>query len=213
MMPSLGQFAGLAIACSLLIAVPGPSVVFVVGRALSYGRRTALASVAGNCAGCYLVAACVALGIGPLMQRSELVLQGIKLAGAAYLVWLGIQAVRHAAPIAVQDNIAAGAPTTAQAVRSGILVGVSNPKGFLVFAAILPQFVTPATGHVTIQMLLLAVVPVAVGLVTDSAWALTAARARNWLSRTPLRTRTVGRAGGVSMIGLGVSVALTGQRD
>lgn len=72
--------------------------MFVVGRALSYGRRTALASVLGNSIGCYLAAVCIAIGLGPLLQRSDLLFSVIKYAGAAYLVWLGLQAFRHARP-------------------------------------------------------------------------------------------------------------------
>ena len=212
MVPELSQFVGLALACVLLIAIPGPSVVFVVGRALSYGRRTALASVAGNSAGCFAAAALVAFGLGPLLQRSEVVLTSIKWAGAAYLVWLGVQALRHAAPLASGEG-AAGCPVpTWRSLRTGMVVGASNPKVFLVFAAVLPQFVDPGAGHVPAQMLLLALVPVTVGLVTDSAWALAASRARGWLSRSPRRATAVGQAGGLSMIGLGVSVALTGHR-
>jgi threonine/homoserine/homoserine lactone efflux protein len=212
MVPELSQFIGLALACALLIAVPGPSVVFVVGRALTYGRRTALTSVAGNSVGCYAAAALVAVGLGPLLQRSEGLLTAIKWAGAAYLVWLGVQALRHAAPLPDAPGGAGDRVPTWRSLRSGIVVGISNPKVFLVFAAVLPQFVDPGAGHVPAQMLLLALVPVAVGLLTDSAWALAASRARGWLSRSPRRTTAVGRAGGLSMIGLGVSVALTGHR-
>jgi threonine/homoserine/homoserine lactone efflux protein len=212
MVPEMSQFVGLALACALLIAIPGPSVVFVVGRALTYGRRTALASVAGNSAGSYAAAALVAVGLGPLLQRSELLLTSIKWAGAAYLVWLGVQALRHAAPLASPDGVASGLVPTWRSLRAGMLVGVSNPKVFLIFAAVLPQFVDGDAGHVPTQMLLLALVPVTVGLATDSAWALAASRARGWLSRSPRRATAVGRAGGLSMIGLGVSVALTGHR-
>ena len=206
------QVVGLALACALLIAVPGPSVVFVVGRALTYGRRTALASVAGHSAGCYAAAALVAVGLGPLLQRSEVLLTSIRWAGAAYLVWLGVQALRHAASPPAPDAAASELAPTWRSLRTGFVVGASNPKVFLVFAAVLPQFVDPDAGHVPAQMLLLALVPVTVGLVTDSAWALAASRARGWLSRSPRRATAMGRAGGLSMIGLGVSVALTGHR-
>lgn len=211
-MPDSSQFIGLALASTLLILVPGPSVVFVVGRALSYGRRMAFASVAGNSVGCYAAAALVAIGLGPLLQRSDVLLQSIKWAGAAYLVWLGVRALRDAAPLSGAGDAPGPAVSAWRSVRTGILVGVSNPKVFLIFAAVLPQFVDAEAGHVPTQMLLLALVPVGVGLLTDSVWALAAGLARNWLSRSPRRSIAVGRVGGLSMIALGVSVALTGER-
>lgn len=210
-MVSVDQLARLLLACVLLIAVPGPSVLFVIGRALSHGRSTALASVAGNCTGSYLAGACVAFGLGPLLQRWAPLLDVIRFAGAAYLVWLGVVAIRRSAHAALAVAGAGTEQSTARAVRAGVIVGLSNPKVFIVFAAVVPQFVDRSTGHVTSQMLLLSVVPVLIGLVTDSLWALAAGRARNWLSKTPRRSVAVASAGGVSMIGLGVSVAISGS--
>lgn len=212
-MVSPGQLIALALACAVLIAVPGPSVMFVVGRALSYGRRTALASVVGNSIGCYLAAVCIALGLGPLLQRSDMLFSVIKYAGATYLVWLGIQAFRHAQPVAADATAPAPAGSSWRSVRTGVLVGATNPKTFIIFAAVLPQFVNPDAGPVTAQMLQLALVPILIGLLTDSAWASAAGRARDWLALSPRRTTMIGRVGGLSMIGLGVSVAATGRRD
>jgi threonine/homoserine/homoserine lactone efflux protein len=96
------------VASAILIVIPGPSVLFTVGRALAYGRRTALATVCGNVAGNYLVAACVAFGLGSLVQRSAQVFLAVKLAGALYLIWLGVQAIRHRATLA--EAFSAGAP-------------------------------------------------------------------------------------------------------
>jgi len=210
---SLTQVVGLALACGLLIAVPGPSVLFVIGRALSHGRRTVLASVLGNSAGSYFAAVCIALGLGPLLQRSELFFSATKFAGAAYLVWLGVQAIRHSAASSLTSAASAAPPGTWRAVRTGVVVGATNPKVFIIFAAVLPQFVDRDAGHVSRQMLVLALVPLTVGLVTDTAWALAAGRARVWLSSTPGRARAITRLGGLSMIGLGASVAMTGRSD
>jgi threonine/homoserine/homoserine lactone efflux protein len=90
-----GHLLGFALASFVLIVIPGPSVLFVVGRALTYGRRTALSTVAGNAAGNYVVAACVAFGVGAIVQRSAAVFTVLKLAGALYLIWLGVRAVRE----------------------------------------------------------------------------------------------------------------------
>src|SRR6516164_6522888 len=94
-MISAGQLLGFTVTCLIVIVIPGPSVLFVVGRALAHGRRTALASVVGLAVGAQVVAISVALGVGTLVQRSALVFTAVKLGGAAYLVWLGIQAIRH----------------------------------------------------------------------------------------------------------------------
>lgn len=214
-MVSLEQLAGLALASVLLIVVPGPSVLFVIGRALSCGRGIALASVAGNALGTALVAVLVAVGIGPLLERSTLLFHGIRLAGAGYLVWLGIAALRHART----DALDAGgpqpverAPSRSQAVRSGLLVGLSNPKAFIILAAVLPQFVDRSAGHVVAQLLVLAAVPILIGLLTDSGWGLAAGTARSWFARSPRRLAVAGQVGGLSMIALGASVALGDNR-
>jgi threonine/homoserine/homoserine lactone efflux protein len=211
-MVTSGQVLGVAIACVVIIVVPGPSVLFIIGRALSHGRRIALFSIAGNATGNYLAAVVVAVGLGPFLERSDLLFQTIKLLGAAYLVWLGIRAIRQGghAPNTTDEP----PPRSAwRAVRTGVVVGVTNPKAFIIFGAILPQFVDRAAGGVPLQLLVLAVVPIAVGLVTDTCWGLVAGQAREWLSGTPRRMAILGRGGGVSMIGLGISVAVTGRHD
>jgi len=201
-----------AVASAILIVIPGPSVLFTVGRALAYGRRTALATVCGNVAGNYLVAACVAFGLGSLVQRSAQVFLAVKLAGALYLIYLGVQAIRHRATLA--EAFSAGVPARgdARAVRDGFLVGVTNPKAFILFGAVLPQFVDRTAGHVPVQMLLLALISVTIGLASDSAWALAAGGLRTWFARSPRRFAMVGGAGGLAMIGVGVSVAVTGRQ-
>jgi threonine/homoserine/homoserine lactone efflux protein len=202
------------VAATVIIVVPGPSVLFIVGRALSYGRRAALFSIAGNSIGSYLAAVCVAVGLGPLLQRSDVLFQTIKLLGAAYLLWLGVQAWRHSKDGAVATESATPVVVAPwRSVRTGVLVGVTNPKAFILFAAILPQFVNRSAGSVPVQMLILATVPIAVGLVTDTGWGMLAGQARAWLSRSPRRMTVLGRAGGVSMIGLGLSVAVTGRHN
>jgi threonine/homoserine/homoserine lactone efflux protein len=123
-----------------------------------------------------------------------------------------VQALRRAGSSPVDGDAAVPQEGLWRAVRAGVLVGVTNPKTFVVFAAVLPPFVDRAAGAVPQQMLLLALVPVAIGMVTDSAWAVAAARARTWLASSPRRARTVARAGGLSMIALGASVAVTGRR-
>ncbi|HEX5402373.1 MAG TPA: LysE family translocator [Pseudonocardiaceae bacterium] len=212
-MVSTGQIIGVGLACVVVLIVPGPSVLFIVGRALSYGRRTALFSIVGNSIGSYLAAVCVSVGLGPFLQRSDLLFQTIKLLGAAYLVWLGVQAIRRGDHVPASDDEPPPIGSPWRAVRTGVLVGVTNPKTFIIFGAILPQFVNLAAGSVPAQMLVLAVVPIVIGLITDTCWGLIAGQARAWLAGTPRRMVALNRIGGLSMIGLGVSVAVTGRHD
>jgi threonine/homoserine/homoserine lactone efflux protein len=209
---SSDHLLGYALASFVLIVIPGPSVLFVVGRALAYGRRTALATVCGNAAGNYVVAACVAFGIGTLVERSVAVFTVVKLAGALYLVWLGIQAIRRRKALASAFAGVTEARGDRRAAREGFLVGVTNPKALILFGAVLPQFVDRAAGHVPVQMLLLSLVSIAIGLVSDSSWGVAASFVRSWFARSDRRFELVGGAGGLAMIGVGLTVAVTGRQ-
>ncbi|WKX70857.1 LysE family translocator [Streptomyces sp. XD-27] len=209
---SMLAFAAMSL---LVIVVPGPSVLFVIGRALAHGRRTALATVLGNLVGSYLLVIAVAWGLGALVESSAAVFMGVKLAGAAYLVYLGVQAFRHRKAMRAADmEVTAGERRgDLRTILDGILVGVTNPKGIVFFAAVLPQFVDHSAGHVPLQMMVLGLVPVAIGLITDTLWGLGASAARSWFARSDRRLSMVGGAGGFAMIGLGVTVAATGRAD
>lgn len=210
---SSGQLIGFALVALVLIVVPGPGVLFIVGRALSHGRRTAVATATGHAAGNYVVAACVAFGLGALLQRSAEVFTAVKLAGALYLVYLGVQAIRHRNSLAVAMSSEAGARDGWRALRDGMVVGMTNPKAYILFGAILPQFINRSAGHVPAQMLALALVSVCMGLVSDCAWGVAASAVRSWFARSPRRFAVVGGAGGLAMIGVGVTIALTGRTD
>jgi threonine/homoserine/homoserine lactone efflux protein len=213
-MVSLEQVLAFGVAAFVLIAIPGPSVVFVIGRALAYGRGVALASVVGNSIGLLVIMVLVALGLGVVVQESIAVFTAIKLAGAAYLVYLGVQAIRHRRGIHVDDAGRALVPLPLpRALRQGFVVGVSNPKAFMIFAAVLPQFVDRGAGHLQAQMLLLGTRAFLIGLLSDSVWAVLAARLRTWFNASPSRGAAMGAAGGVSMIGLGVGLAVTGHPE
>ena len=212
-MISSGQLLGYAIASFLIIVVPGPGVLFVIGRALAHGRRTAIATAVGHAGGNYVVAACVAVGLGTVLERSAQVFIAVKLAGALYLVWLGVQAIRHRQALA--GAMSGPVPSRAGwlALRDGFVVGVTNPKAYILFGAILPQFVNRGAGHVPAQMLLLALVSVSIGVLSDCTWGLAASGVRAWFARSPRRFALVGGAGGLAMIGVGITVALTGRKD
>ena len=211
-MVSLSQLLAFGLAALVLIAIPGPSVVFVIGRALAYGRGVALATVLGNSLGLLVVLALVAVGLGVVVQESVVVFTVLKLLGAAYLVHLGVRAVRHRRAFTVTDRRTTDAVLPRRrAVRQGFVVGVSNPKAFMIFAAVLPQFVDRGEGHVQVQMLLLGLLAFCIGLGSDSVWALAAARLRTWFDASPRRGEAMGAVGGLSMIGLGLGVAVTGS--
>ena len=212
-MISAGQLLGFTITCLIVIAIPGPSVLFVVGRALAHGRRTALASVVGNVVGIQVVAVSVALGVGALVQQSAAVFTVVKLLGAGYLAWLGIQAIRHRHSLGAALDMAVEPRGDRRAASEGFLVGITNPKAYILFAAVLPQFANQAAGHVPVQLLLLSLVSLPIGLICDSAWGLAASGVRSWFARSPQRLALVGGLGGLAMIGLGLTLAFTGHRD
>ncbi|MGI8521927.1 MAG: LysE family translocator [Nocardioides sp.] len=212
-MVSLDQVIGFGLVALILIAIPGPSVVFTVGRALAYGRSVALTTVLGNSLGLLVVLVLVALGLGQLVATSDVVFEVLKLGGAAYLVWLGVQAVRGAHGIEVTGEDGGPPVRGYDALRQGFMVGFTNPKAYVIFAAVLPPFLDPNRGHVTVQMLLLGLVAFVIGLCSDSLWALLASQLRRWFNASPGRGRLLGRVGGVSMIGLGVAVAVGGRPE
>ncbi|MEU8772938.1 LysE family translocator [Streptomyces sp. NPDC048606] len=212
-MVSTDRLAAFAAMSLLLIVIPGPSVLFVVGRALAQGRRVALTTVAGNTLGSYVLVVAVALGVGTVVERSVLVFTALKLAGAAYLVYLGVKAVRQRGSLraALDGREAPPAGGTLRTLAEGFAVGVANPKTIVFYAAVLPQFVDRAQGHVILQMLVLGLVFNVLALVCDSVWGVAAATARGWFARSPRRLSLVGGIGGLGMIGLGVTVAATGR--
>ena len=223
-MITLDQLLGFGIAAFILIAIPGPSVVFTIGRALAYGRAVALATVVGNSLGLLVIVAFVALGLGVVVQESIEVYTVLKLLGAVYLVWLGVQAIRHrhdfhhdadapGADSGPRAELGTAGPRVSftRAMRQGFVVGVTNPKAFMILGAVLPQFVDRGLGNVQAQMLLLGLLAFTIGLLSDSLWALIASQLRTWFARSRRRGEAVGAAGGVSMIGLGVSLAVAGE--
>jgi threonine/homoserine/homoserine lactone efflux protein len=197
----------------LLIVIPGPSVLFVIGRALAHGRRAALTTVVGNTLGAYVLVAAVAFGIGPIVARSAVVFTALKLAGAAYLIYLGVKAFRERDSLSAALNADSSEDNTLRTLWDGFAVGVSNPKTIVFFAAVLPQFVDPGQGHLVVQMLTLGLIFNVIALASDSLWGVLASRARDWFGRSPKRLSLVGGIGGLTMIGLGVTVAVTGRKE
>ena len=214
MVPASHVLASAAVV-SVLIAVPGPSVLFTISRALTVGRRGALLTVIGNELGLCVQVIAVAFGVGAVVERSAQVITVVKLVGAVYLVFLGVQAMRHRRSMA--DALAARVTPVRplRAIRDGFAVGVANPKTIVFFVVGLPEFTTTAPGHLPVpaQMLILGALFPVIALVLDSGWAAVAGTARQWLVASPRRLALIGGTGGLVMIGLGVSVAATGRKD
>ena len=204
-----------AAVAAVLIAVPGPSVLFTISRALTVGRTCALFTVAGNELGGCAQVIVVAFGVGALLERSAEIFSIVKWAGAAYLVYLGIQAIRHRQ--SMTEALAAQVPPVRplRAIRDGFVVGATNPKTSVFLVVALPEFTTRSAGYlpVQVQMLFLGLLFPAIALVLDSGWAAATGTARQWLARSPRRLALIGGTGGLVMIGLGVSIAATGRKD
>jgi len=200
---------------SVLIAIPGPSVLFTISRALTVGRRAALLTVIGNELGLCVQVIAVAFGVGVVVERSAQVITVVKLVGAVYLVFLGVQAIRHRRSMAEALAARVTPVRPLRAIRDGFAVGVANPKTIVFFVVGLPEFTTTAPGHLPVpaQMLILGALFPVIALVLDSGWAAVAGTARQWLVASPQRLALIGGTGGLVMIGLGVSIAATGRRD
>lgn len=203
-------FIGVA---ALLIVIPGPDTAVLTKNVLVHGRRAGLGTAFGVGAGLSMWTLASAVGLASLVRASAVAYTALKLVGAVYLIWLGVQAIRHRKDLASAVAVPAGERRDRRAVRDGFVVGITNPKAYILFGAILPQFVSQPAGHVPAQMLLLALVSVGIGLACDNAWGLAASTVRAWFARSPGRFALVGGAGGLAMIGLGVTVAVTGRSD
>lgn len=216
-MPTIETLAAFVVASVILIVIPGPSVLFVVGRSLSLGRPGGLLSVLGNELGALPLVAAVALGVGTVVAESIVAFTVLKLLGAGYLVYLGVQAIRHRRDGVGPDGEGDGAPgrrtpSRWAILRQGFVVGVTNPKTIVFFVAALPQFVDVRAGQVPLQMMVLGLVFTLVALVFDSLWALLAGAARTWFASSPRRLSAIRATGGGMMIGLGGTLALTGSK-
>ncbi len=212
---SLSRLLTFALAGLVLMLIPGPSMLFTIGRAISAGRREALLTVLGNGLGSFTLACAIAFGLGPVIAASALAFTVLKLVGAGYLAFLGFQAFRERRSVAAAliDGGPGASGSSLKALRTAYVVGVTNPKTLVFLAALLPQFVDPALGPVWRQILVLATVLVCIGFVTDSSIALAAGAARDWFARSPRRMERVGGTGGVMMVGLGVALLFTGRPD
>jgi threonine/homoserine/homoserine lactone efflux protein len=203
------RLAEYIIAAMVIILAPGPSVLFVIARAIAWGRKTAVFTVAGNVTGAFVLSTFVAFGLGPILQSSDIAYIAVQFGGGLYLVYLGIDAIKHrevqAADMTNQGDVA---PSVRRSIRDGFWVGALNPKGLVFYAAVLPQFIDRERGHITGQLILLGAIFSILAFISDGSWGLLAGTARQWLATDPKRLERLRATGGTIMIILGISVLI-----
>ena len=201
------------IAAMIIILAPGPSVLFVIARAIAWGRATAVATVAGNVMGAFSLSVVVAIGLGPILQRSEIAFMSVQVLGGCYLVYLGITAIKHS-QIHASDMTNQGEirPSKWRSMREGFWVGALNPKGIVFFAAILPQFVDREAGNITSQLILMGAIFAFLAFFSDGGWGILAGTIRNWLATELKRLVLMRMTGGIVMIILGLFTLLSAIR-
>ena len=201
------------IAAMVIILAPGPSVLFVIARAIAWGRATAVATVAGNVTGAFALSVVVAVGLGPILQRSEIAFIAVQILGGLYLVYLGNTAIIHskihASDMTNQGDIR---PSKWRSMREGFWVGALNPKGIVFFAAILPQFVDREAGKITSQLILMGAIFAFLAFFSDGGWGILAGTIRNWLATELKRLVLMRMTGGIVMIILGLLTLLSAIR-
>lgn len=210
---STGRLLAFAATAFVVIAIPGPGVLFVIGRALSDGRRAALFSVLGNAAGEYVQVVAIAFGVGAVVQKSVAAFTVLKLLGGCYLIYLGVKTVRHRGELVDAFAAPHERGTARVAFRQGLAVGATNPKTVIFLAAILPQFVSRGTIGVPQQILLLGLVFAVIAVASDTLWAFAAGMLRSWFGRSPRRLELIGGGGGLGIAAVGIGFLLTGRKN
>jgi threonine/homoserine/homoserine lactone efflux protein len=193
----------------VLLAIPGPAVLYVTSRSIGQGRSAGLISALGITVGTLVHAAAAAVGLSALLMSSAIAFSVVKYLGAAYLIYLGIQKLRREETLEpLQD-----APRTklSRLFGQGIIVNILNPKTALFFFAFLPQFVNASRGSVALQILFLGTLFAAMGMTSDSLWALFAGTVAHRLNRNRRWNRAQRYVSGGMLISLGVATALAGS--
>jgi threonine/homoserine/homoserine lactone efflux protein len=208
-MPAPHTLLVFAIVAAAFVAVPGPSNLYVLTRGLQSGSRAALAGAAGCATGAFVYVTATAVGLAALIASSQIVFAALHYAGAAYLCWLGISALRSRAPDL--PSAVTGPRSVWRSYRQGALVELGNPKVALFFLALFPQFIHESAGPAATQVLILGAIFVSLGFASDSLYAFGSGRLRSLLVRRPRLRLRQHRATGVLYLGLGGWAALSGS--
>jgi threonine/homoserine/homoserine lactone efflux protein len=205
-MPSLSTYALFIATALALLAIPGPAVLYVVGRSIDQGRTAGLASVLGITTGTIVHITAATVGLSSLILASKVAFDAVRYVGAAYLILLGVRTLLTRGQ---EEAVGARPPRTLRRLYTqGIVVNLLNPKAIVFIFAFIPQFVDVGAGHAWLQILLLGLTFAGLGLVSDSLYAIVAGTVADRLRGTPLVARVERWFGGTVLIGLGVASAL-----
>ena len=202
-MPDIALFVA---ASALLAIAPGPDVIYVLTRGVAQGPRAGMAAALGFATGCIFHTVLATVGIAALIRSSEVAFNVVRYAGAAYLVWIGIQALRHRGSFAMGE--AGDAKALATIYKQSVLGNILNPKVTLFFLAFLPQFVNQEAGNVGMQMAILGAVFMGVTVVVFGAVAVFAGWIGAWMRSKPAIAQRLNVFAGLTFIALGIRVAL-----
>ncbi len=202
MLPSTSNLTAFLVLALVIIVVPGPGVLFTIGRALILGTKAALVGVLGSALGVGVQIVVISLGLGVAIQQSDLLFLAIRIFGAGMIIYLGVKAIlsRGDFDLDLQEKQSSASVV----VRQSIVVGITNAKTFVFFVAALPSFTSPELGNPVIQMLLLGAIFSVIGIASDSVYAIAAGQARSWLASSHQRLSTFRGIGGLALTLLGV---------
>jgi len=203
--PLPARYPEYLVAAILIILAPGPSVLFAIARAIAWGRATAIATVAGNALGMFSLSILIAFGLGPILEESDLAFLSVQILGGLYLIYLGIDALRHS-KVHAEDMINQGdtRPSAIKSIKDGFWVGALNPKGLVFFAAILPQFLDKNSENLTAQLLIMGATFALLAFLGDGTWGVLAGTVRIWMAKSPIRLIRLRQLGGVVIVLLGI---------
>jgi threonine/homoserine/homoserine lactone efflux protein len=202
-MPDMGLFL---VASALLTIAPGPDIIYVLTRAITQGTRAGIAAALGFASGCVFHTALAAVGIAALIRSSPIAFDLVRYAGAAYLAYIGVQALRHRSSFSIEG--ARDERALATIYRQSVIGNMLNPKVTLFFLAFLPQFVDAAAGHVGWQMALLGVIFMLQTLVIFGAVAIFSGWIGDRVRAKPAIGERLNIFAGITFIALGIRVAL-----
>lgn len=177
-----------------------------MSRAIALGKQAGIATALGNALGTFVNVLVLAVGLGPILENFPLALRAIRYLGAAYLIYLGAIAIKDRDQVALTayrgEKLA-----WSRIISQGAIVGITNPKTIVFFAAVLPQFVVTQYGYIWLQLLLLGLVFCLLGASLDSLYGITAGLLRDWFSAAEHRLAHLSAAGGTMIVLLGIAVA------
>ena len=211
MLPSYSSLVLFLTGAVIILVIPGPAVIYIVSRSVGQGRAAGLVSAGGIAVGTLFHVAAATLGLSALLMSSALAFQFVRYLGAAYLVYLGVR-------VLLRDDgehleAARRKTSLARVFGQGVIVNVTNPKSALFFLAFLPQFVEPARGHATAQILSLGILFALMGYCSDSIWALLAGTVAGRIRGSARWRRAQRNLSGGGLIALGLASALSGARS